>query len=184
MQWIGIWPILAILVCWIRVSRSSRKSDYAAFRALLAFFVASFIFANLLDWAFTRKSSVYHYYFFLTDALHWALWLAALSESALLVLRNYEGLASFGRAILRAGVAFSGLSLAVVAALSAQNPEEDFISFWRMETYAVYGSLALLAVVFAALAAYFRVVPDRNTILIYTVLAAVLIGTKVDNVAG
>jgi len=172
---IGIIPVSVMSIWLIRLVCSEHLRRHRMLFLLLASFVASFAASVFLLQRYAASSAEYRYFVLSMDAIQWGLWVAVLAETATLVVSGYRGFVRLGELILRTGLSISAMCLLFLWTLAPSEWIGETARFWTFETYVVYGSLSLLAVFFALFAAYFRLVPDHNTMLIYGVSTIILI---------
>lgn len=173
---LGSLPVVAMLVWLIRVLRSDNLRQYRWFALLLALFVVSFVVLLIVARVVTVKSYIYFYTWLTVDAVQWGLWVAALTEAAARVVERYQGFTKLGNLIIRGGLAISSVCVALLWTVAPRDWTSSFSRFWIFETYVVWGSLTVIAVTFAVFSAYFRLVPDHNTRVIYAVATVILLG--------
>lgn len=173
---VGSLPVFAMAVWLVRVLRSDNVARYRWFALLLATFIASFVLLVVLARAASIKSHFYFYTWLTADALQWGLWVAALTEAATRVVERYRGFTRLGNLIIRAGLIVSAISVALLWTLMPSEWTSNLRGFWIVERYVVWGSLTVIALTFAVFATYFRLVPDRNTRVIYAVSTVILLG--------
>lgn len=173
---IGSTPLWA--QCWwlTKIARADDRRRYRWFATLLGAWVASFI--SLLGIAaVVPRSSFYYAAAWLTlDAVHWGLWVATLTEAATSVVAQYRGFTKLGALIIRAGLTLSALLVGLLWTVLPRDWTSGMFGFWTVESYVVYGSLTLIALVFGAFVSYFRLVPDHNARVIYLVSTIVIVG--------
>lgn len=172
---LGIMPVGMMSIWLIRLIRSVHLSRHRMLSMLLAAFLVHFAVSVSLLQVYKPWSPEYGYFWLSNDAIQWGLWVAVLAETATLVVSRYRGFVRLGGLILRTGFTVSALFLLFLWTIVPSHWIDELNNFWTFERYVVYGSLSLLAIVFSLFAAYFRLIPDHNTAVIYGVSTIILV---------
>ena len=183
LNFVGAAPVV-VMAAWLwRLQTSGLSRRYRCFSYFLGWFVLSFLVGTALYfWQGGRESETYLYAWLTINGLRWILWVTVLLEVATLALQPYAGFVEIGQRLIRGSTVAAGFALLGLWTFVPSEWVSNLVSFWQFETYVVYGSLAVIAVLFALATAYFRLIPPRNVRIIFAVVSVTLVGNVLSGV--
>ena len=182
-NFVGVAPVV-VMAAWLwRLRASGLWNRYRCFSYFLGWFVISFLIGSAMYfWQGGRESEFYLYTWLTVNGLRWILWVTVLLEIATLALQPYAGFVEIGQGLIRGSTIAAGIALVGLWTVVPAERVSSLVEFWQFETYVVYGSLSVIAVLFALATAYFRLVPPRNVRVIFAVISVTLISNVLSGV--
>ena len=151
---------------------------YPVLFGFTAFLSATSIAMNVM-YVLSRSGGLgktYFYLWFFLSVVNCSFFLFVLLEVADKLMEGYRGFQYVGSAMLRGGLMVSGVLVAGFWLLAPEAWVRTGDRFFQLESTVIWLSLLGVWAVFGALARYYRLSAGANVRLIYTVLAADLLG--------
>jgi hypothetical protein len=111
------------------------------------------------------RTTMYGYYYLVTQPISWCLHLLVILELVHLVLKNHAGIATFARRALTVGLSLSTVASLATLAFEIQQPTFSIISTYVLIERLILSTLLILLLLFTGFLVYFPVPVNRNTVI-------------------
>lgn len=172
------WAAIPV-VCALWAVRLWRLGLAAQYPLLLAFLVGEALL-NISGFLVYRlagvRSHFYIWFWPISRVISSTLFLLVMLQVYQRLIERYEGFRKLGQIVLHASV---GLASVIVLGSIFLDPNTDLRTlpgFWIVEERSVYLALTALALVLLGFAAFFRLVPPRNVLILFAVFGLLFAG--------